>query len=120
MTYKLPDGLTPLEQRVLTYYLEHESDTDVRDSIAAQLSHASIGDLNRTGVGFFRPFSVPLSAPVSRTLGDAVFDTAFATHPELAGGAMFMLFVKEGVVSCLEGVTMSGDWPADEDTFSFR
>jgi hypothetical protein len=47
----------------------------------------------------------------------AIYDVA-ADIRGLAHGASFTLFVRDGVLSLLEGVTATGDWP--EDTHDFR
>jgi hypothetical protein len=120
MIVNMPEGLTALEHRVFTHYIEHEASEDLREGVASQLAYALAGDLERTGVGFFRPFTVPVSAPIARSLPDARIDIGYAEHPDLVGGAMFMLNVEEGAVACLEAITMTGDWPRDEESFLLR
>jgi hypothetical protein len=122
-TYKLPEGLTPLERRVLLEYLEIEPQElthDIHDALVFQLDRAEAEDIERTGCGFFRGFKLPPGVAVTHPIADGSYVVGYAVHPELVGGAIFDLFVREGVVSFLEACTMSGDWPQDEDAFSLQ
>ena len=71
-----------------------------------------------SGVGFFTRFTIPTDAPVTRGLADTVIQDAAADISGLEHGASFMLFIRDGVLSMLEGVASTGEWP--KDTHDFR
>jgi hypothetical protein len=116
MTAWIPDGLTELESGVLTLMLDAPGNT--RMAACLQLAHASAGPREMTGVGFYRNFVYPNDTSFQRNLPDESYTDVVAEHPELECGAMFVLFVRDGVVKLLEGVTFDGDWPATEDAFT--
>src|SRR4051812_20594620 len=102
--------LTPLESAVLDKLLEcHE---ELLDAIREQLAHASVSSRKFTGVGFFTHFAIPAEAPVRRDLESAELKHVGAKISGLADGAGFILFIRDGVISFLEGYTY-GDaaWP---------
>jgi len=109
--------LTPLESAVLDKLLEkHE---EPFDTIRQQLAHASVASRKFTGVGFFTHFAVPSEAPVRRDLRSAELGHVGAKISGLADGAGFILFIRDGVISFLEGYTY-GDatWPDHITDFS--
>ena len=113
----LPEGLTDLENAVLTLIVGSEG--DLEESIRHQLAYAVAGPRTMTGVGFYRNFILPDGAPMQRNLPRTHLNGISAEHPHLDCGATFILFVRDGVVAFLEGVTFEGDWPGAEDQFTF-
>jgi hypothetical protein len=89
------------------------------DAVREQLSHATVSARDYSGVGLFTNFSIPPDAAVRRDLGDAELDGVGAEIPGVEGGAGFILFIRDGVISFLEGYTY-GDakWP--ETVTAFR
>ncbi len=84
-----------------------------------QIDGATLISRELTGVGFYTTFEVPESLPRLNENRWKIEDMGhgFAYHPELEGGASFILWVKGGRVVCLEGYTNGGDWPRDEHKF---
>lgn len=113
----LPEGLLPLERTVLRLLLNRPGEPFT--TAAAQLAHAVTAERKLTGVGFFRHFNLPTTAPVPRTLLDSTLGDVHGAHPELRAGAGFLLFVRHGVVAWLEGFTYADEWPQDEERFTF-
>lgn len=108
--------LTPLEKAVLDVLLDKPGEPF--DTIRQQLSHAVVSQRELTGVGFFTDIVIPSDAPVRRDLMDEVIGHVSAVLPGLQHGAGFLLFIRDGVVSMLEGYTYGGEWwPASTEGF---
>lgn len=112
----LPTELTPLERAVLSALLDRH--VELGAPIAAQLAQATVGSREFSGVGFFTNFVFREGAPIQRDLGNAELTGVGAKHPQLPLGAGFILFIRDGVVSFLEGYTYDSPWPADESLFT--
>ena len=102
--------MTPLESAVLDKLLAH--DGEPLDTLRQQLAHSSVSKREFSGVGFFTRFSVPAEAPVRRDLCDAELGDVEAEIAGLQHGAGFLLFVRGGVVSFLEGFSYDDLWPS--------
>jgi hypothetical protein len=107
--------LTPLEKAVLDMLLEKHGEPF--DTIRQQLAHASVTKREFTGAGFFTEFALPEHAPVRRDLPDATVGDVGAEVPGLQHGAGFLLFIRGGVVSMLEGYAYDESWPATTNEF---
>lgn len=111
------DGLTRLEQAALDTLLagDHPTLVTLRD----QLAQATLSSRERTGVGFYCNFDVPLDTP--HVAGDFHIGDV---HVEIAGlehGAGLVLFVTAGRLSLLEGFVYGDEsWPESTDDFSIR
>ena len=116
MANALPSDLTELERSVLTNMLNHPGEPFA--SVSAQLAHATISKRERTGVGFYTNFALPPAARIPPDLANTELGGVGARHPELSCGAGFILFVRDGVVSFLEGFTYDDPWPPDESSFT--
>jgi hypothetical protein len=107
--------LTPLEQAVIDILLDKLGEPF--DTIRQQLSHATIAERRFTGAGFFTDFIIPAGAPARRDLADMTIGGVGAEFPGMQHGAGFLLFIRAGVVSMLEGYTYDEPWPASTDEF---
>ena len=103
--------ITPLEKAVLDLMLNRDCEPYI--TLREQLVHATVMTREFSGVGFFTHFALPKSAPVRRDVADMVIQDVAAEISGLAHGASFILFVRDGVLSCLEGVASVGEWPSD-------
>ena len=76
-----------------------------------QLSVARIKNKKYTGVGFQLNLEIPHDA--KRIKGSPTFPLAlvFAEIKELKRGAGFVLFIKDGMLTQLEGFTYDEPWP---------
>jgi hypothetical protein len=108
--------LTPLEKAVLDVMLDRPGEPYA--TLRQHLAHAAITKREFSGVGFFTSFTIPSDAPVRRDLADSVIQDVAADISGLEHGASFMLFIRDGVLSMLEGVASTGEWP--EDSHDFR
>jgi hypothetical protein len=102
--------LTPLESAVLDKMLAKSGEPF--DTIHDQLAHASVSSRKFTGVGFFTHFTLPPDAPVCRDLRSIEFGDVGAQIPGLQHGAGFLLFIRDGVISVLEGYTYGDARPS--------
>ena len=108
--------LTPLEKAVIDALLDKPGEPF--DTIRQQLSHAAIAKREFTGVGFFTEFALPAEASVRRDLPDETVGGVGASFPGVEHGAGFLLFIRRGVVTMLEGYTYADDqWPQSTDEF---
>jgi hypothetical protein len=108
--------LTPLEKAVIDALLEQSGEPF--DTARQQLAHVSITKRELTGVGFFTEFALPEDAPVRRDLPDATLGDVRAEIPSLQHGAGFLLFIRGGCITMLEGYTYADDqWPERADEF---
>jgi hypothetical protein len=110
--------LTPLEQAVIDMLLDKQGEQF--DTIRQQMSHATIAERRSTGVGVYIDFVIPANAPARRDLADMTIGGVGATFPGLQHGAGFLLFIRDGVVTMLEGYTYDESWPARTDQFTLH
>jgi len=78
--------------------------------LRAQYEVSQVVDVDLTHVGFFANFDVPAdvarSSPPDFVGGNAFIDLEGVQH-----GAGCVLFVRDGVLSCLEGYVYGEEWP---------
>lgn len=110
--------LTRLEKAVIDELLRRRGEPF--DTIRQQVAHASIAKREFTGVGFFTEFALPADAPVRRDLPDDSIGGVGADFPDLEGGVGFMLSIRGGVVTKLEGFTFDEPWPTSTDEFELH
>ena len=110
--------LTQLEQAVMDMILDKLGEPF--DTIRQQLSHATVAERRFTSAGFFTNFIISPDAPVRRDLGDVTIGDVGAEFPGLQRGAGFLLFIRGGVVSMLEGYTYDESWPTSTDEFTLH
>jgi hypothetical protein len=103
-------SLNELEQTVLQLLLA--GDDPILALLRAQLDAATITSREMTGVGFFTNFDIPES--VERTSPENFeLSDVHAYIEGVAHGAGFILFIRQGALSCVEGYTYGDDsWPA--------
>ena len=113
-TIPRPDGRSE-EKAVLDALLEkrHEPFATIRQ----QLAHVTVTKREFTGVGFFTEFALPVDAPVRRDLPDDTIGDVGAEFLGLQHGAGFLLFIRGGRVSMLEGYTYGEAWPSNTNEF---
>ena len=96
------------EKAVMEKLLEKE--TSINKVLREQYKNASVVSRKFTGVGFFTDFNVPknippVMEPVAYGYGNV---SCIINGIENCG---FVLFIKEGVMICLEGYTFMDKWP---------
>ena len=107
--------LTPLEKAVLDAILARPGEP--YKTVRRQLAIATVSRREFTGVGFFTEFVLPSDTAVRRDLPNMELGDVGAEFPGLKRGAGFLLFIRDGVVSFLEGFTYDEDWPEQADEF---
>jgi hypothetical protein len=107
-TFKVND----LEKAVMEMILEEE--IPEKEILKEQWRQAKIRERRLTGTGFFLDLDIPDNVPRTATRSDFNSDrgdtTVVAHIPELKNGMGFILFVRDGKLSSLEGYTYE-DWP---------
>jgi hypothetical protein len=103
--------LNELEHTILQLLLAGDDDT--LTTLRKQLNAATLSSRKFTGVGFYTKFTVP--GRIDLVPGRNNFEIAdvCAELRELAHGAGFVLFIRDGVLSCLEGFTYVEPWPTE-------
>ncbi len=90
-----------------------------RDCLLAQLGKAELISRDYTGVGLYVHISVPATSP-KMDLGRWKIEDVpqgYAQHPMLPAGAGLIVWLENGLISCLECYTYEGNWPDDESLF---
>ena len=110
------EGLTQLEQAVLDKCLAGNHPTLA--ALRMQAGRARVKERQETGVGFFVDFEVDASMP--SVDGDFHIGDVHGEVSGLAHGVGFVLFVRSGQLSVLEGFTFDEQWPTSVASFELR
>src|SRR5688500_12929085 len=86
------------------------ADIPIAPELRAQYAVATVVSTELTGVGFFVDYDVPAAAPRIVPANLEMGDGATLTNGIAVG---FVLFVRDGVISMLEGYTYDDPWPED-------
>lgn len=108
--------LSDFERRVIDVMITGDPEEAV---LRNQLSAVTVQDRDYTGIGVFVYLGVEEVAMRAKMTNRFIetTPTAFLTHPDLTDGAQAMLWFTENRMSCLECVTVEGQWPGDESKF---
>ncbi|SRR5713101_7641627 len=103
--------LTTLEDRVLEMLLGGED--EILAILRLQAKQLQVSSREMTGVGFYAEFVVPSEVP--RVPGRPTFKLGDVngTADNVNHGLGFLLYVKNGALSMLEGYTYDEPWPDD-------
>jgi hypothetical protein len=85
-----------------------------------QLAHAAVSDRNYSGVGVFVRLSISPEARRVRLDHPSPITGTNLTHPHLERGAMAILWLKNGLIECLEMFTHQEPWPTIEGSFQIE
>jgi hypothetical protein len=107
--------LTPLEKSVLDTLLDKSGEPF--DTFRRQLSFANVSKREFSGVGFFTELALPDDAPVGRDVSDMTLGDVGAQISGLEHGAGFVLFIRGGAITMLEGYSYDEKWPNSTDEF---
>lgn len=108
--------LAKIEKAVLDMMLDRPGEPF--EIIRQQLAHATVAKREFSDVGFFTDFSVLADVAVRRDLPNMELGGVEAEFPGIQNGAGFVLFIRGGVVSMLEGFTYDEPWPKKTDGFN--
>ena len=76
------------------------------DALREQIATAQVTDFENTGVGFFSTVKVPPEAP--RLTDQSPLDAATGSVASIPHGMGFLVFLKDGHISVIEGYTYDG------------
>ena len=105
--------MLPHENAIMSMILAG-SDDPLR-VLRTQLLHSEVASRKFTGCGFFTHFRVADHAARLLPAVDLVIDDVHAEVREVEHGAGFILFVRSGAISCLEGFTYGESWPENPE-----
>ena len=105
------NNLTTLEQQVLEMLLRGQD--EVLTILRQQARRLQVSSRKMTGVGFYTEFALPPDVP--HVLGRPTFKIGDVngTADNVSHGLGFLLYVKDGALSMLEGYTYDDPWPDD-------
>ena len=103
--------LTTLERQVLEMLLRGQD--EVLTILRQQARQLQVSSRDMTGVGFYTKFLVPSDVP--RVTGSPTFKLGDVNGvaDNVSHGLGFLLYVKDGALSMLEGYTYDDPWPDD-------
>ena|SRR5437764_588885 len=107
--------LTALESAVIDVLLP--DDLPEAAILREQLRSARVSSREMTGVGFFTEFTLSGDAPVLPENRSLHLGNVAATCPDVEHGMGFVLFVREGKITMLEGYTYDEPWPDELGEF---
>ena len=110
------EGATALEHQVMEMLLA--GDNSVLDCLRRQASSARVSSRENTGVGFFCDFELPADAPTVTGAANFELGDVDATIEGLEYGAGFLLFVRKGRMTMLEGYSYEEPWPSEVRHFT--
>jgi hypothetical protein len=108
-------ALSRLEQAVLDKLLSGAH--PVLLALRPQVDHARVTERELTGVGFFCSLEIPAHVPPAPGSSNVHIGDVHADIEGLAHGAGFVLFIRDGRLSMLEGYTFDEPWPRDIGEF---
>lgn len=112
------ESLTLLERNAIAHAL---AGTEVwKRQLLEQLSKLTVSSREETGAGFYtylseKPDVFPVEIPREAY---SVAPQCFATHPAIPGGALFLVWLRDGRIECLEAATGTAT-RADDNGFVF-
>jgi len=111
------EDLPELDREVMNMLLA--GDHPVLVTLREQFRTARVASRTLTGVGFFTDFivsaDVPRVSPPNFEFGDVE-----AEIKGLPNGARFLLFIRDGIISALEGYCVDKAWPEESTCFTLR
>jgi hypothetical protein len=110
--------LSELETAVLEKLLSGEH--PVLRILRQQMNRAVLARRTLSGAGFYAELSVPPDAPRLSNGGDFSLGDVDANIDGLRYGAGFVLFVKDGYLSALEGYSYGEPWPEEIRAFNLE
>jgi hypothetical protein len=114
MCYEIRMDYLPLEKAVMQKLLD--GDHPILVALRNQVVAAKIKDRQFTGVGFFLHFEIDPKLALPGNLNLEIGDV-MGTLPGVEHGSGYILFIREGVLSMLEGFTYDDPWPESISDF---
>jgi hypothetical protein len=107
--------LTKLDKEVMNMLLD--GDDDVLKSLRRQFQNSKIKKREMTGCGFFLYFEI--NSNIDELLNGKSFELGdvSAEISGMAHGAGFLLFIRDGYISDLEGFSFDESWPEQVTDF---
>lgn len=116
-------GLSELERRALEVALAGREPW--KSELRRQCARLRVVSRRYTGFGFFVDFACDDCSPAGNLPpadSPEGVPVAWAAHPDVESGGMgaisFHIFLKDGVITCLEGASTTS-WPQTEELISF-
>ena len=115
-------GLSTLEKDVIEWLSAGED--PVIAALQKQFKNITSVRRDFTGYGFYSHFEVPLNLqPIHTEMAvkaNFSFGDVEVMTPSLKNGAGFLLWIKNGIISFLEGYTYDEAWPEEIKEYKLR
>lgn len=111
MSKNIDDQFIKFEKELVNKLLQGED--KVLSVLRKQYEMASVKSREFTGVGFFTNFLIDPEAPVLNPPISFQFGDVAADFEGLENGVGFVLFIKNGLISLLEGYCFDENFPKD-------
>lgn len=102
-------SLATLEHQALAALLQ--GDDEILHVLRHQAKEVSVSSRKMTGVGFFIEFDVPPHLPRIKSHPTFTLGDVNGTAENVKHGLGFVLFIKDGALSVLEGYSYDEPWP---------
>ena len=89
----------------------------IPQTLLEQWKSSTVIKIELTGAGFFVNYHVPSNVPTLTDNQNFTVGNIGAKIPGLKSGAGFVLFVRNGVISMLEGYSYDESWPDTVESF---
>ena len=109
------DNMTDFELQIMQMMLV--GDDPVLAILREQYASASVVAKDYTGHGFFINYTIPEHVERLHGKQDVVFGDVQATISSSQDVLLFILFIRVGVISFLEGCTTDHEWPENLDEY---
>ena len=109
--------LTNFERNIIEKFVN--GDHPILGELRRQLELSSVRKREMTGVGFYLYLDVPEDS-LSMPSADFILDDVNANIAELRHGAGFVLYVRDGRLSMLEGFSYDEPWPDNISEYSLK
>ena len=107
--YEMPMNHIEFEKKLMDMLLD--GDDDVLEGLREQYRNSTVESREFTGVGFFTNFIINTDVPPVAGGRNFVFGDVFTDFGSFETSSGFLLFIKDGYLSMLEGWTVADYWP---------
>lgn len=107
--------LSPLERSVLRALAERLGDAG--PALQAQCERLRVSMRTHSGVGFVTKLEVPEDVAAVPVEAARRVGAVYASHPQLAESAEFLVQLKAGRLASIEAFCGEGMWPSDDAGF---
>ena len=106
------NSLSYLERQVIKLFLDYPSHKAM--VLRRQVDSATVASRTNTGAGIICDLAID-DANILEPIESFELANVWGLHPQAPSGLVFVLFIREGRLSWLEGASCDGKWPSTPD-----